>query len=73
MSQLRSASSSIGGVASKGESVFGNLAYAFVCGEAIEATEVIHATADYRQHLAVVLSRRALEKACGLKSMPVMH
>jgi carbon-monoxide dehydrogenase medium subunit len=40
---------------------------------AIEATEDIHATAEYRQHLAAVLSRRALEKACGLKSMPVVH
>jgi carbon-monoxide dehydrogenase medium subunit len=39
----------------------------------IEATEDIHATAEYRQHLAAVLSRRALEKACGLKSMPVVH
>ena len=39
----------------------------------IDATEDIHATAEYRQHLAAVLSRRALEKACGLKSMPVVH
>jgi carbon-monoxide dehydrogenase medium subunit len=33
---------------------------------AIEAMEDIHATAEYRQHLAAVLSRRALEKAAGL-------
>jgi carbon-monoxide dehydrogenase medium subunit len=33
---------------------------------AIEALADIHASADYRQHLAVVLSRRALEKAAGL-------
>ncbi|MBM3528156.1 MAG: xanthine dehydrogenase family protein subunit M [Alphaproteobacteria bacterium] len=32
----------------------------------IEALADIHASADYRQHLAVVLSRRALEKAAGL-------
>ena len=32
----------------------------------IEAMADIHATADYRQHLAAVLSRRALEKAAGL-------
>ncbi len=29
----------------------------------IDAIEDIHAPASYRQHLAVVLSRRALEKA----------
>jgi aerobic carbon-monoxide dehydrogenase medium subunit len=37
--------------------------------ESLRATEAmadIHASADYRQHLAVVLSRRALEKAAGL-------
>ena len=33
---------------------------------AIEAIEDIHAPASYRQHLAAVLSRRALEKAAGL-------
>ena len=33
---------------------------------AIEAMSDIHASADYRQHLAAVLSRRALEKAAGL-------
>jgi carbon-monoxide dehydrogenase medium subunit len=33
---------------------------------ATEALADIHASADYRQHLAVVLSRRALEKAAGL-------
>jgi aerobic carbon-monoxide dehydrogenase medium subunit len=32
----------------------------------IEAMSDIHAQADYRQHLAAVLSRRALEKAAGL-------
>ena len=38
-----------------------------------EALADIHASSDYRQHLAAVLSRRALEKACGLKSMPAVH
>ena len=33
---------------------------------AVEAMADIHASADYRQHLAAVLSRRALEKAAGL-------
>ena len=32
----------------------------------IDAIEDIHAPASYRQHLAAVLSRRALEKAAGL-------
>jgi carbon-monoxide dehydrogenase medium subunit len=32
----------------------------------IEAIEDIHAASSYRQHLAAVLSRRALEKAAGL-------
>jgi carbon-monoxide dehydrogenase medium subunit len=32
----------------------------------IEALADIHASAEYRQHLAAVLSRRALEKAAGL-------
>jgi aerobic carbon-monoxide dehydrogenase medium subunit len=31
----------------------------------IEAMSDIHASADFRQHLAAVLSRRALERACG--------
>jgi carbon-monoxide dehydrogenase medium subunit len=33
---------------------------------AIEAIEDVHASSSYRQHLAAVLSRRALEKAAGL-------
>ena len=33
---------------------------------AYEALADIHASSDYRQHLAAVLSRRALEKAAGL-------
>ena len=33
---------------------------------ATEAIEDIHASSSYRQHLAAVLSRRALEKAAGL-------
>jgi aerobic carbon-monoxide dehydrogenase medium subunit len=36
------------------------------CCRSIEALSDIHASADYRQHLAAVLSRRALEKAAGL-------
>lgn len=32
----------------------------------IEALEDVHASSSYRQHLAAVLSRRALEKAAGL-------
>jgi carbon-monoxide dehydrogenase medium subunit len=42
--------------------------FAKVCEScrAIEAIADIHASADYRQHLAAVLSRRALEKAAGL-------
>jgi len=32
----------------------------------IDALADIHASSDYRQHLAAVLSRRALEKAAGL-------
>jgi carbon-monoxide dehydrogenase medium subunit len=42
--------------------------FAEIC-ETLRATEAmadIHASSDYRQHLAVVLSRRALEKAAGL-------
>jgi carbon-monoxide dehydrogenase medium subunit len=34
----------------------------------LDAIEDIHAPASYRQHLAVVLSRRALEKAAGIAS-----
>jgi carbon-monoxide dehydrogenase medium subunit len=42
--------------------------FATVCEScrSIEALADIHASADYRQHLAAVLSRRALEKAAGL-------
>jgi carbon-monoxide dehydrogenase medium subunit len=42
--------------------------FAKVCEScrSIEALSDIHASADYRQHLAAVLSRRALEKAAGL-------
>jgi carbon-monoxide dehydrogenase medium subunit len=36
----------------------------------IEAVEDIHAPASYRQHLAAVLSRRALEQAAGLPAQP---
>jgi carbon-monoxide dehydrogenase medium subunit len=40
----------------------------------IEAIEDIHAPASYRQHLAAVLSRRALEQASGLAAnAPWMH
>ncbi len=38
---------------------------------AIEAIEDIHAPASYRQHLAAVLSRRALEKAVTRLGQPV--
>jgi carbon-monoxide dehydrogenase medium subunit len=40
---------------------------------AIEAVEDIHASADYRQHLATVLSRRALERAAGIASKSSLH
>jgi carbon-monoxide dehydrogenase medium subunit len=41
----------------------------------LDAIEDIHAPASYRQHLAVVLSRRALEQASGIASKPTtgMH
>ena len=40
---------------------------------AIEAIEDVHASASYRQHLAAVLSRRALERACGLAPQQAVH
>jgi len=40
---------------------------------AIEAMADIHASAEYRQHLAVVLSRRALERACGFATPGALH
>ena len=53
----------------------GSALFAKVCEScrAIEATEDIHASASYRQHLAAVLSRRALERACGLPSHGMTH
>jgi carbon-monoxide dehydrogenase medium subunit len=39
----------------------------------IEALADVHASADYRQHLAAVLSRRALERATGLSSQAAVH
>jgi len=39
----------------------------------IEAMADIHASAEYRQHLAVVLSRRALERACGFATPGALH
>jgi len=40
---------------------------------AIEALADIHASSDYRQHLAAVLSRRALERACGFPTPGALH
>ena len=40
---------------------------------AIEAIEDVHASASYRQHLAAVLSRRALERASGLAPQQSLH
>lgn len=39
----------------------------------IDALADIHASSDYRQHLAAVLSRRALERACGLPTPGALH
>jgi carbon-monoxide dehydrogenase medium subunit len=39
----------------------------------IEALADIHASSDYRQHLAAVLSRRALERACGFPTPGALH
>ena len=39
----------------------------------IEALSDIHAGADYRQHLAAVLSRRALLRACGMPTPGALH
>jgi carbon-monoxide dehydrogenase medium subunit len=39
----------------------------------IEAIADIHASAGYRQHLAAVLSRRALERASGLAPQTAVH
>ena len=39
----------------------------------IEALSDIHASTDYRQHLAAVLSRRALERACGMPTPGALH
>jgi carbon-monoxide dehydrogenase medium subunit len=39
----------------------------------IEAMADIHASADYRQHLAAVLSRRALERACSFPTPGALH
>ncbi len=40
---------------------------------AIEALSDVHASSDYRQHLAAVLSRRALERAAGLSAKTSVH
>jgi carbon-monoxide dehydrogenase medium subunit len=40
---------------------------------AFEALSDIHASADYRQHLAAVLSRRALLRACDLPTPGALH
>jgi aerobic carbon-monoxide dehydrogenase medium subunit len=39
----------------------------------IEAMADIHASAEYRQHLATVLSRRGLERACGIPTPGALH
>ncbi len=40
---------------------------------ALEALSDIHASAEYRQHLAAVLSRRALQRACGMPTPGALH
>jgi carbon-monoxide dehydrogenase medium subunit len=39
----------------------------------IEAMSDIHASSEYRGHLAVVLSHRALNRACGLPTLGALH
>jgi carbon-monoxide dehydrogenase medium subunit len=49
--------------------------FAKVCEScrSIEAMSDIHASADYRQHLAAVLSRRSLDRACGFPTPGALH
>jgi carbon-monoxide dehydrogenase medium subunit len=39
----------------------------------LEAMSDIHASAEYRQHLAAVMARRALERACGFPTPGALH
>jgi carbon-monoxide dehydrogenase medium subunit len=43
------------------------------CCRGIDAIADVHASPDYRRNLAVVLSRRALERACGLPTAGALH